>query len=144
MAVYARKQLDVAKYWKMRIGTSVWRPNPRRRTQLLDRQAGGIIMDMIQGILSLPESSIQRRMDIEIDIFIVHWVLTLNSHYGTKLGLNDFFAVQPSGEIRPKCLSIAVFAETELARHGGSNHSLSGGWRGGTRAGCCVCERPKK
>lgn len=109
------------------IGTSVWRPNLRRITQLLDRQAGGIIMDVIQGILSLPDSSIQRRMDIEIDFFIVRWVLTLNSHYGTKLGLNAFFAVQPLGEIRLKRLSIAVFAETELAHHGGSNHSLSGG-----------------
>lgn len=109
------------------IGTSVWRPNPRRRTQLLDCQAGGIIMDMIQGILSLPDSSIQRRMDIEIDILIVYWVLTLNSHYGIKLGPNGIFAVRPLGEIRPKCLSVAVFAETELARHGGSNHSLSGG-----------------
>ena len=67
------------------IGTSIWRPNLRRRAQLLDRQAGGIIVDTIQGILSLPDSSIQRRMAIKIDIFIVHWVLTLNSHYGTKL-----------------------------------------------------------
>ena len=81
-------------------------------------------MDMIQGIPSLLDSSIQRRMDIEIEIFILHWVLTLNSHYGTKLGLNGFFAVQPLGEIRPKRLSIAVFAETELARHGGSVESL--------------------
>ena len=63
-------------------------------------------------------------MDIEIDIFIVHWVLTLNSHYGTKLGQTGFFAVQPLGEIRPKRLSIAVFAETELARYGGLVESL--------------------
>jgi len=63
-------------------------------------------------------------MDIEIDVFIVHWVLTLNSHYVTKLGLNGLFAAQPSGEIRPKRLIIAVFAETELARYGGSVESL--------------------
>ena len=45
--MYIRQHLDVAKYWKMRNWyiRVHWRPNLRRRTQLLDRQAGGVIMD---------------------------------------------------------------------------------------------------
>ncbi|OCL15065.1 hypothetical protein AOQ84DRAFT_435244 [Glonium stellatum] len=122
LAKYTWRHPEISKYWKMRKWyiRVYWRPHLERSTKFLYRPAGGIITDTVQGVLSLAQSDIRHRMDIDIDIFIVRWVLTMSSSYGLNLRLRNFFAVQLLGEVRPKRLSTAIFVVPGYTLHGGS------------------------